>query len=127
MTVSRITSLSIGNDMLISSVSLNEFLKEQQSDVELKPVFQYLKNSSRVNMEKLGQFKRCRQYLHVSNTGHLMWKDKFVVPSLLKAKILDASHNNSMSGHFGEKRTLRKFSEKFHWPKCVKRCTQLGS
>ena len=49
-----------------------------------------------------------------------MWRDKLVIPHVLRNKVLTIWHDSPLSGHFAEKRTLEKFSKLYFWPYALK-------
>jgi hypothetical protein len=41
---------------------------------------------------------------------------QLVAPKVIQEKILKESHGGTMSGHFGEEKTLERVKQKFYWP-----------
>ena len=119
--LSRITSLSLQDDMIVPGVSCDELIQEQMCDHELTHVYDFLNSNDRkhFDLRKLGLFKRYSKDLHKSSARFLMWRDKVVIPSILKEKVLTTCHDEPMSGHFAEKRTLLNFTDKYLWPTAI--------
>ena len=65
-------------------------------------------------MEKL---KRFRKKLKLDDYGILKWYDKVVLPTKLRTKVLQLSHDHPLSGHFGLDRTWSRISNNYFWPK----------
>ena len=119
--LSRINLLSLNfSTVIVADVTLDELIREQENDIELKFVRKYLSNSNDFNLGELGPYKRYRGDLHITNRGCIMWRDKLVIPNVLRNKVLTICHDSPLSGHFAEKRTLEKFSKLYFWPHALK-------
>ena len=66
--LSRINLLSLNfSTVIVADVTLDELIREQENDIELKVVKKYLSNSNDFDMGELGPYKRYRSNLHITN------------------------------------------------------------
>ena len=83
----------------------SEFIDAQKNDSECNAAIMYLSNKRNFDVILMGTLKPFRQNLNLQD-GVLKWKDKYVVPDSLKAKILNLCHDHPLSGHYGVQRTM---------------------
>ena len=112
--LSRVFVVNSSNSLDVFSE--DDFVQGQLADIECKEALSYVSCGKRgFDVNKLGSLKRHRKNLNVSN-NILMWKNRYVVPRGLRAKILTWCHDHPMSGHFAMERTYQRFCEKYFWP-----------
>ena len=111
----------------------NELAIYQKQDDYCKAACDYVRDKTHFDVSRLGDLKQFRKQLNIQN-GILYWKDKLVVPTSLRGKILYLCHDHPSSGHYAVQRTLDRFKEKFFWPKAlvdvdnwIKSCRQCNS
>ena len=93
-------------------------LKEMQyCDSDIKNAINYIKSDRKYfDVNSLGSLKRFRKKLKLDEHEILMWYNKFVIPSTLRRKVLELSHDHPLSGHFQLDRTWSRVSNNYFWP-----------
>ena len=101
--------------------SAKELIDIQKLDPDCGLILQYLKKQ----IPKTQQVKELLQikgkYTISNVTGLLQHQIKnqsprTVIPSVVKIKIMKTLHENQLSGHMGQNKTLKKIQERFFWP-----------
>lgn len=104
--------------VVVSCVSRQYFLQETSKDKTTQHVIQWVSSACppvRSLQTEVASFHRDRDELSVSE-GLLLRSGRFVVPSALAAKLLEAAHDS----HPGSSRTKQRLRELQWWP-CMDR------
>ena len=58
------------------------------------------------------------------STHHWMMKRQIVVPEVYKIKVMEIAHEDSLSGHLGVRKTLKRILSHFYWPNVKKQVAE---
>ena len=128
------SALNSGQSKIVDfNLAIGSVAEKQQSDDNLKFIFEALKKGSRpCHSEVVAMNPVIRHYWSI--WGSLEMHDEclykrfyqsnglgsflqLIVPDQLKGQILHQMHNNLLSGHLGEKKTRVKTQQRFYWYK----------
>lgn len=109
------------DEAFLGAITASDFADKQGEDTELREVIRYLQGEI---AEAPRLFKRTAPTFYLHN-GVLVKKNfgpnkrqlLLVVPQSLREEILQASHDDPVSGHLGVTRTLHRIQEKYFWPR----------
>ncbi|CAL1291709.1 unnamed protein product [Larinioides sclopetarius] len=108
-----------GDDLSLLKISVDELVKSQAEDSELKPLFEFAKVSHE-NDKKNQNFVVVNELLIKKHEDHVGDVRKLIViPKKFRARIMSLCHENT-SGHLGVTKTKDRLARHFFWPKCYK-------
>jgi len=97
-----------GDILVVHGKQTLDIRSHQTTDVELLPIIEHLTTlPTQSSDDYLLQFG----VLHKRLADHI----KVVVPSSLIEHIIRAHHDDSLSGHFGSRKTIQLISSKYYW------------
>ena len=96
--------------------STDDLREAQAADESIKQSLLYLKSKKNFDVTRLGPLKRFRKFLDVDANGILVWKNKIVLPTRFRQRVLEAAHDHPAAGHFADTRTWKNVTSKFFWP-----------
>jgi len=118
----------------LQAVDMAEWKQQQEQDVDLQPVLQWVVARQRPTWEEVAAFSATTKGLWSKfdalrlEQGVLQraWKEpatgedrwQVVVPRSLRVDVLRAMHGAAGSGHFGVAKTLRRLRQCFYWGRC---------
>ncbi|CAL1293315.1 unnamed protein product [Larinioides sclopetarius] len=107
-----------GDELSLLKISVDELLKSQAEDSELKPLFELAKVSH--ENDKKNQNFVVNELLIKKHEDHVGDVRKLIViPKKFRARIMSLCHENT-SGHLGVTKTKDRLARHFFWPKCYK-------
>lgn len=107
----------------LGAVNVSEMADYQRTDPELLLLIQYLEGQH-VKVPQVFARGLCSYVLR----NNVLYKRNFeqtgetfllLVPSSLRAEILEACHDDPSAGHLGTSRTLARIRQKYYWPKLL--------
>ena len=113
------------------AVDAAEWRKNQEGDVDIRPVTAWVAAQHKPRWEQISEFSRATKGLwsmfealrlcdgvlqrgwKEPATGETRWQ--VVVPRTLRETVLRSVHGTPGSGHFGVSKTLRRLRQRFYW------------
>ena len=110
----------IGNIIEIELPSSQELREMQNMDPDLNLIIRYISKQIPKNSQVKELLNTKGSYIISEDTGLLQHKISFhpprvVLPPRMKVRIMKLFHENSISGHLGQKKTVHRIQERFFW------------
>ena len=122
-------------DLLASSTYIDDLRTMQQNDLEIGPIYRFIKENKLPENAKLATklTKSAKKYyklnenqilMHITkkeNPGQIAYERTVIVaPKLIREGLLKHAHKHELSGHQGRAKTYLQIRKRFTWPHMFK-------